>query len=310
LNEPYCRVLAHDGVNTINRSLQTNETKPDRLMNVAFANRISVKKQSCFSPETLKAMNVRMSFPKFGAELFSRCALPFAFASTGLAQITINPEIGAFTGGGPGHTVAFRKATPGFGSINNVDDAIRLLGYSLPDANVSFETRPNGIRVVNWADFATNPRPQQNFGNDLYIHRLPGSAFGTNDQNNYAARFGGYIYIPQPGTWNFTVNSDEGFRLRMGTSDTVVLESAVPKLPSDITGAIDVPSPGFYRYDLVYFERTGGSEIEFFANGPGQPVNHLIGDLAGTLQVFQTLRPIDSSTLRIQFLSTSRLLLS
>jgi hypothetical protein len=77
-------------------------------------------------------MNIMLSSRRFGADLFSRivtsCTLLFAFASPRLAQIAINPEIGAFIGGDPGHTV-FRQASPVFGAINNVDGATIIVNH-------------------------------------------------------------------------------------------------------------------------------------------------------------------------------------
>ena len=43
---------------------------------------------------------------------------------------------------------------------------------------------------------------------------------------------------------------------------------------------MSAPSAGYYRYQLIYFELTGGSQIDFFARGPGQPAHMLVGDPA------------------------------
>ncbi|MFY9571924.1 MAG: HYR domain-containing protein, partial [Blastocatellia bacterium] len=201
--------------------------------------------------------------------------------------VAVTPEPAGSVGINPGHRVEFRKTTGAF--LTNVTDADALFAGGIPSAFSSFD---NGVAVINYSDFATNPSPpqQQNFGNDRDIRSASPNGFGAGGQNDYAMHSAGYILIPQAGSWNFTVNSDDGFRLRIGATDAVVTTFPTPKIPSNVTGVAEVPVAGLYRYDLVYYEHDGDSEVEFFANGPGQPNNFLVGDPGGSLRVFQDIQ--------------------
>jgi len=85
------------------------------------------------------------------------------------------------------------------------------------------------------------------------------------------------------------VNSDEGFRLRMGAANDVVMEFPGTRTPADTSGVVSVSSAGYYRYQLTYFELTGGSEVEFFAAAPGQQTLVLVGDLISPLLVYHEI---------------------
>lgn len=99
----------------------------------------------------------------------------------------------------------------------------------------------------------------------------------------------GYLFIPAAGTWNFSVRSDDGFRLNMGENNATVAIFDGPRAPGTTTGSADVPSPGYYHYDLLWEQGGGGAMAEFFANGPGQPSDTLAGDPGGTLRVYRIL---------------------
>ena len=205
------------------------------------------------------------------------------------AQSVIDPETATFLGQNPGHAVVFRKAAAAFGAITNVDRAEQLFALAPSASAIAFEAMDADLPVINYTDSISSPAPQGLFGGDRDIREVPGNEFNPLvDEDDFAMRARGYLYIPQPGVWNFSVNSDDGLRLRLGATGVVVAESAQPKPASTVTGSALVPVSGYYRYELVYFERSGGAEVEFFANGPGQSANQLVGSPAGTLQAFQS----------------------
>jgi hypothetical protein len=118
---------------------------------------------------------------------------------------------------------------------------------------------------------------------------MTGNSAPATDQNNYAMEMTGYIYIPQAGSWTFYVNSDEGFRLRMGAANDVVMEFPGTRAPDATSGAVSVPSAGYYHYQLTYFELTGGSEVEFYVMAPGQALLRLVGDVFSPLTVYHQI---------------------
>jgi len=74
----------------------------------------------------------------------------------------------------------------------------------------------------------------------------------------------------------------------MGSEGAVVAEFTDTREPATSGGTVKVAAPGYYPYELVYFEHGGGAEVEFFATGPGQATPRLVGDPAGRIKVFHT----------------------
>ena len=188
-----------------------------------------------------------------------------------------------------GHFVRLRQAAPAFGNLTNLTAAGALLNLASTNSAVLFDAYDVGVITVNYADFATSPPPQGTLGLDRNVHFIPGNSAPASDQNNYAMEMTGYIFIPQAGSWTFYVNSDEGFRLRMGAANDLVMEVPGTRTPADSSAVVTVASPGYYRYQLTYFEMTGGSEVEFFAAAPGQQTLILVGDTISPLSVYHEM---------------------
>ena len=89
---------------------------------------------------------------------------------------------------------------------------------------------------------------------------VPG--LGSTDTEDYVIEATGIVTIPSAGAWTFGVNSDDGFRLTVGTG-TVVCDCL--RGPGDTLGTINFASAGDYPIRLVFFERGGGSEVEVYA---------------------------------------------
>ncbi len=209
-----------------------------------------------------------------------------------LTPTAVVAEPAGFVGITPGHVVEVRQANVGtFGTIDDVNEAEALFALAPNDPSVAFSASDSGVLEIDYIDAATNPAPRGHFTVDRDIHDVPGNGFAAGNADDYAIHTSGFLFIPTAGAWNFTVNSDDGFRLRMGSTNALIAEFVTGKGPSDVSGVADVPAPGLYHYDLVYFERDGGSEVELFANGPGQATNALVGDPTGTIQVFQNEQP-------------------
>lgn len=215
---------------------------------------------------------------------------PRAFYIRDADGTDVTPENPTGLGANPGHRVRLRKAAAGI-SLSNINDAETLLGYALPDARVSFEVNDDGVATINYIDASTDTPPQGYFGNDRDFHSVPGSptfAAGNIEQAAMEAR--GYLYVPTAGNWNFVVRSDDGFRLRIGSNNTVVAEQFIGRAPGDTLAVVDFPQPGYYRYQLTYFEYAGGAQVEFLAQPPfAVGGTNLVGSNEDGLLVFRDL---------------------
>jgi len=119
---------------------------------------------------------------------------------------------------------------------------------------------------------------------------FPGQAGGV-DVEDFVVEITATVTLPAAGAWTFGVNSDDGFRLTVGSFQ---ISYPNPRGPGDTLGVFNVPAPGDYPLRLVFYERGGGSEVELFA-APGNRTAwnstdfRLVGDTAaGGLAVRST----------------------
>lgn len=76
----------------------------------------------------------------------------------------------------------------------------------------------------------------------------------------------GYIHIPKDGLYTFSTESDDGSRLLIG-SDLVVDNDG---LHSMVERKGDIPlSKGFHALKVEFFQKSGGSGLNVFMQGPG-----------------------------------------
>jgi hypothetical protein len=111
----------------------------------------------------------------------------------------------------------------------------------------------------------------------------------TNDApqfDNFAVEFTTIIYFPEPGVYNLTFNSDDGFRMTAGNpaSDrfnaVLISEYDGGRGSSDTTAEIYVPKEGYYPFRTIYFQGGGGASAEWSAQElyPTATTNALIND--------------------------------
>ncbi|MBI1923309.1 T9SS type A sorting domain-containing protein [Candidatus Poribacteria bacterium] len=105
------------------------------------------------------------------------------------------------------------------------------------------------------------PRTSGNFK-----HR---DGFDTRLSEFFYARFTGAIEIPATGTWNFAVDSDEGFRLKI--DGQMVVESPNPRKFLRSETSYNFTQTGFHSIELTYFEATGEAGLQLFWS-PAYPV--------------------------------------
>jgi len=172
--------------------------------------------------------------------------------------------------------VGYESYSPGFAirnfrantSVSSVDAAEAVINSPSQQSGVFTETR----NVVNYL----NTESPGNFGSDV---TFPGMTMGVN-ANDFVLEATGILTIPTTGDWTFGVSSDDGFRVDIGGN---VLEYPWPRAPGD-TFATFFLTAGEYPLRLVFFERDGGAEVEFFAaQGNHFGFNgsfRLVGDIA------------------------------
>ncbi|HAM71666.1 MAG TPA: hypothetical protein DCM86_08495 [Verrucomicrobiales bacterium] len=165
----------------------------------------------------------------------------------------------------PGFAVRNFRSTSLVGSLDTAEaviatPALQLAAYT--------ENAP----VINYL----NSGSSANYGGDAPFPGLP----MTTDFDNFATEATATVTIPSPGNWTFGVNSDDGFRLVVGSFTN---SYPSPRGPGDTLATFSFPTAGDYPLRLVFYEQGGGSEVELFAAqgsfASWNAVNfHLVGD--------------------------------
>jgi len=248
-------------------------------------------------------------------------ALFFTTGRLSRATVDIVPEPGNFIGGASGALVEFRK-TQSFGVSNqNID---QLFAYPVTDSNVTADATDNGVSVINYLDGGGGndfPNPRDVGVPPLVGVKTTPDTFVPNGgaDNNFAMRATGYIYIPTAGPWTFAVKSDDTCRLKLGKTGAVVTQydfgrgpafynglstgsPGTPGTPGAIDSVANVPSPGFYQFELMWTQGGGGAMVQFSAS-PGDSSASIAGNILpsgsilvgntanGGLAIYQNLHP-------------------
>lgn len=93
-----------------------------------------------------------------------------------------------------------------------------------------------------------------------------GAFAGSGRADQVGARFSGWITVPSSGMWTFTIASDEGSRLSIGS--TVVVNHDGLHTISERSGSIALAA-GIHPLTIDYFEQTGAAGLVAFWQGPG-----------------------------------------
>ncbi|MGO1117234.1 calcium-binding protein [Rhodovibrionaceae bacterium A322] len=138
------------------------------------------------------------------------------------------------------------------GSFVDVNEAIALTESSSPVYTFSSTALdyPNGGTTSHSDDIGAF------LGSDS-SSLSPGSGASVTNEN-LAFKFSGYIYIPA-GTYDFTVGSDDGFRLLIGGN--TITEFTGPRGFATTTGS-ETFTGGIYEFELFFFENGGAEGVE------------------------------------------------
>ena len=188
--------------------------------------------------------------------------------------------------------VGFETTVPGF-AVRNFKANVQVTTISGAETVISTPGQQTAVytenrNVINYLNTGGG-------GNYAGDNPFPGFTIGG-DVDDFVTEATATITIPAPGNYTFGVNSDDGFRLTVGSFVDVC---DCLRGPGDTVATFNFPSAGDYALRLVFFERGGGSEVELFAAtgayGSWNPTNfRLVGDTAnGGLAVRST--PIGGS---------------
>ncbi|MCI0745816.1 MAG: lamin tail domain-containing protein [Verrucomicrobia subdivision 3 bacterium] len=183
--------------------------------------------------------------------------------------------------------VGYETAVPGF-AVRNFKANVQVSSLAAADTVIATPSQQTVVYsenapVINYV----NTGGGANFSGD---RTFPGLTIGA-DVEDFVIEAVATVTIPAAGPWTFGVNSDDGFRLNVGTFS---MAWGDPRGPADTFGTFNFPAPGEYPLRLVFYERGGGSELELFAaQGTFTTFNatafRLVGNVAGGgLQVRST----------------------
>jgi hypothetical protein len=200
--------------------------------------------------------------------------------------VTITPLAGDLVAGTAGYQVEFREAN--FDLRNDVNQVDALFALLPSDGRVGSQAFDNGVGLIHYLDsgpIGFPAVPPRDVGSSTLAQTTKGSFNDHAEDDDLGMMARGILFIPRAGTWNFSVASDDGFRLVMGTNHAVVARFDGTRAYASTTGQATVDAPGYYPFELTWYQGNGPAACDFFANGPGQPKNQLVGDSAGTLTV-------------------------
>ena len=83
---------------------------------------------------------------------------------------------------------------------------------------------------------------------------------------DFGIRFAGYIQVPATDVYAFSIDSDDGTRLRIGGKDVVVNDGVHGA--TSARGEIALQA-GWHPIELIYFQGTGGQGLQVSWEGPG-----------------------------------------
>lgn len=143
------------------------------------------------------------------------------------------------------------------------DGAYIVPGYI--NWNVNMNTGGSGSEIGNFQTLMTGQK-------DDPVPGIPGPELTGNARfENITAEICAYLELPA-GYQKFGINGDDGWKVQIGTpgqTDGLVLFSRDRSAGArDIPFAFITPEPGLYPIRIVWYQGSGGGNLEFFSYGP------------------------------------------
>jgi len=236
--------------------------------------------------DTLKTFNI----PRPGAY---RLRLVY-FQNTAGAELELFAAPGTWTSWGDTTSwrLVWNVASGGLGA--NYADMFTATSYQ---ANVTVASLTDAQSVIDtpakqvWTNTQmAGPVNFLNTGADVHYGgniAFPGTTIGQLVEN-LVVQAQGAVYIPATGSWTFGVSCDDGFRLQLfdGASQlSPTLEHSGVGGAADYLQTYNIAHVGVYGLKLLYYQNTGGAELELFAAQGSKSAFDtgfkLVGDTAG-----------------------------
>lgn len=191
--------------------------------------------------------------------------------------------------GAPGHKVEFRKSSIPLFDLAASD---ALFATSIDSTMVVARASDDGRPVINYSDASPNPTgpPTPTSIDSAALFSTTKGTFNEGEDDDFGMRSTGLLNITTPGVYTFTVGSDDGFRLQIGSPLEIVIQADELRPFSSTTGTKEFLTAGCYPYQLDFFERDGAAGVNFLASGPGITANSLVGG-AGGIPVLDGVQP-------------------
>lgn len=179
-----------------------------------------------------------------------------------------------------------------------------LLGPTIHDTSLEV----NGLFPIDFVNFDEAGGEAGNFKSsgegelavsDGLIPGIPGVGEVSNT-DNVVGETRTFVQIPTAGLYTMVVNSDDGFRLSVGTTN-----SPVAKVLGQFDGGrgsadslvyFQITQPGVYFFRLLWMEGTGGSNVEWFTVNPNGTRALVNGTQTGSLVSYRRRTVAEPST--------------
>jgi hypothetical protein len=142
--------------------------------------------------------------------------------------------------------------------LDDVRDARRLIGGDIAAMAAPASDRYDRINFLD----------PQNGGEGHFAGGVPFPGDSPGDDQSFAVRVRGWVEIPEAGVYTIGVNSDDGFRLRVGP---LFLRHHAPRSTADSFGTATFKRAGRDQVKLTYFEGGNDAELELYAARGANP---------------------------------------
>jgi hypothetical protein len=181
-------------------------------------------------------------------------------------------------------TITTYKQIPGNPEINTIEQADQYFTGARP-------TRFVGTGTVTQVDLAEGTGGQFAINNPFPgLDNLP----AVGDTNDYTARITGTLVVNTAGSYNFFTDSDDGNRFRLDLNRNGTFEDATESIvpngglqgagTPERSGEINLMT-GNYPFEVTFFERGGGANIEGGYRQTGMTTQYVLGNAAGGISL-------------------------
>ncbi|HYE33643.1 MAG TPA: hypothetical protein VEH27_19645 [Methylomirabilota bacterium] len=241
---------------------------------------------------------------------------PFGVQTYGEAKVTDKVQ---GTGGDRGFSVKVVQSAAARSGGNTATAAETHLAGN--PANIAVAGPAEGGRyiipgIINWNDNRNTGGSGAEFGNfqindlagwpfpkfaDQPVPGVPGT--GSTSRDHIAAEVFAYLEFPTAGYQRLGANADDGVALKIGTpgvtNGTTLFTFDRGAGAQDIPMSFTIPEPGLYPVRLLWWEGTGGGQLEFFSYGPNGEKIPINSDLPGAIKAYTTLAASNNPKLTV-----------